>query len=76
MAQTEDVVYLLHGFGTETGTDPEALVDCGEWINAVLGREPVSRVSRVSGAMLEKRGLVARLIWASCREARAIIRAG
>lgn len=76
MAQTEDVVYLLHGFGTETGTDPEALVDCGEWINAVLGREPVSRVSRVSGAMLEKRGLVARLIWASCREARAIIAPG
>ncbi|EYC50177.1 hydroxymethylglutaryl-CoA lyase [Hylemonella gracilis str. Niagara R] len=43
---TEDVVYLLHGMGIETGIDLDALVDVGVYISAVLGREPVSRVSK------------------------------
>src|SRR5690606_1876267 len=35
---TEDVVYLLHGLGIETGLDLDALVDAGQWISAQLGR--------------------------------------
>ncbi len=51
---TEDVVFMLHGMGIETGLDLHALVDAGAWISQVLGRAPVSRVSR---ALLAKRGL-------------------
>jgi hydroxymethylglutaryl-CoA lyase len=35
---SEDVVYLLHGLGMETGIDLSALIDCGRWISATLGR--------------------------------------
>ena len=49
---TEDVVYLLHGLGAQTGVDLDALVDCGAWISAQLGRDNGSRVGR---AMLAKR---------------------
>jgi hydroxymethylglutaryl-CoA lyase len=43
---TEDVVYLLHGLGASTGVDMDALVDCGAWISAQLGRDNGSRVGR------------------------------
>jgi hydroxymethylglutaryl-CoA lyase len=49
---TEDVVYLLHGLGADTGVDLDALVDCGAWISEQLGRAPQSRVTR---ALLAKR---------------------
>ena len=49
---TEDVVYLLHGLGADTGIDLETLVDTSAWISQRLGREPGSRVAR---AMLAKR---------------------
>ena len=49
---TEDVVYLLHGLGAETGVDLDVLVDCGAWISAQLGRSNGSRVGR---AMCAKR---------------------
>jgi hydroxymethylglutaryl-CoA lyase len=51
---TEDVVFMLHGMGIETGVDLDALVDAGAWISGVLGRPPVSRVAR---ALLAKRGV-------------------
>ena len=51
---TEDVVFMLHGMGIETGLDLELLVDAGAYISGVLGRPPVSRVSR---ALLAKRGV-------------------
>ena len=51
---TEDVVFMLHGMGIATGLDLDALVDAGAWISSVLGRPPVSRVSR---ALLAKRGV-------------------
>ena len=50
---TEDVVYLLHGLGIETGVDLDKLIDAGEFISAALGRPTISRVAR---AMLAKRG--------------------
>ena len=49
---TEDVAYLMRGLGADTGTDLDALVDCGAWISAALNREVGSRVSR---ALLAKR---------------------
>jgi hydroxymethylglutaryl-CoA lyase len=49
---TEDVVFLLHGLGIDTGVDLDALVDAGAFISGVLGRAPVSRVAN---AVLAKR---------------------
>jgi hydroxymethylglutaryl-CoA lyase len=51
---TEDVVFMLHGMGINTGLDLDKLVDAGAWISGLLGRPPVSRVSR---ALLAKRGV-------------------
>jgi hydroxymethylglutaryl-CoA lyase len=51
---TEDVVFMLHGMGIETGLDLDALVDAGAFISGVLGRAPVSRVAR---ALLARRGV-------------------
>ena len=48
---SEDVVYLLHGLGMETGIDMDALSDTGRWLAALLGRETGSKVTRArSGA--------------------------
>ena len=49
---TEDVVYLLHGMGIETGIDLDLLVDAGKFISDFLEREPNSRAST---ALLNKR---------------------
>ena len=43
---TEDVVYLLHGMGMQTGVDLEQLSDTGRWLAALLGRESGSKVTR------------------------------
>lgn len=43
---TEDVVYLLHGLGIETGVDLLALIQAGEFIRGVLGQATGSRVAR------------------------------
>ena len=43
---TEDVVYLLHGLGMQTGVDLGRLVAAGRWISAELGRETGSKVGR------------------------------
>ena len=40
---TEDVVYLLHGLGIETGYDLPRLVAAGQWISGQLGRKSGSR---------------------------------
>jgi hydroxymethylglutaryl-CoA lyase len=49
---TEDVVYMLHGMGIETGIDLDALVDAGAYISEQLGRPSGSRAAR---ALLAKR---------------------
>jgi hydroxymethylglutaryl-CoA lyase/(R)-citramalyl-CoA lyase len=36
---TEDLVYLLHGEGVETGIDLDALIAVSEWLAGVLGRD-------------------------------------
>jgi hydroxymethylglutaryl-CoA lyase len=43
---SEDVVYMLHGLGVDTGIDLDALVDTGHWLAAQLGRETASKVTR------------------------------
>jgi len=43
---SEDVVYLLHGLGIETGVDMVKLRRAGQYISDFLGRPPVSRVAR------------------------------
>ena len=49
---TEDVVYLLHGMGIETGIDLDKLIDAGKFISDFLGRPPGSRAAT---ALLNKR---------------------
>ncbi len=41
---TEDLVYLLHGLGMNTGVDLDQLVDTGRWISQQLGRHNRSKV--------------------------------
>jgi (R)-citramalyl-CoA lyase len=36
---TEDLVYLLHGMGCETGIDLEALIEVAAWMSEQLGKE-------------------------------------
>ncbi|MFZ9297529.1 MAG: hydroxymethylglutaryl-CoA lyase [Hylemonella sp.] len=50
---SEDLVYMLHGMGIETGIDLDRLVDVGQYISAFLGREPNSRAAK---ALLNRRG--------------------
>jgi len=52
---TEDVVFMLHGMGIDTGIDLDALVAAGAFISDALGRPPVSRVGR---ALLTRQGRV------------------
>ena len=47
---TEDVVYMLHGLGIETGIDLDKLVEAGAFISAALGRQPGSKAARAIGA--------------------------
>jgi hydroxymethylglutaryl-CoA lyase len=42
---TEDVVYMLHGMGIETGVDLDKLIDAAFFISDHLGRPPASRVA-------------------------------
>ncbi|GGK02869.1 hydroxymethylglutaryl-CoA lyase [Luteimonas terricola] len=47
---TEDLVYMLHGLGVETGVDLDALVDTGAWLAGILGRDTGSKVTRARAA--------------------------
>lgn len=49
---TEDLVFMLHGMGIETGIDLDKLVDAGQYISDFLGRKSGSRVAT---ALLAKR---------------------
>ena len=43
---TEDVVYLLHGLGIETGIDLATLAHIGEWISRALNRPNGAKAGR------------------------------
>jgi hydroxymethylglutaryl-CoA lyase len=49
---TEDVVYMLHGMGIETGIDLDKLIDAGQFISEYLQRKSQSRAAV---ALLNKR---------------------
>jgi hydroxymethylglutaryl-CoA lyase len=49
---TEDVVYMLHGMGIDTGIDLDKLIDAGVFISSFLDRKPNSRAAT---ALLNKR---------------------
>lgn len=49
---TEDLLYLLHGQGLDTGIDLEKIINTGDWISKQLQRD---NQSRVGVAMLSKR---------------------
>ena len=50
---TEDVVYMLHGMGIDTGIDLDKLIDAGKFISDTLQRKTGSRAATV---VLNKRG--------------------
>ena len=47
---SEDVVYMLHGLGIDTGVDLARLADTGRWLAALLGRETGSKAGRALAA--------------------------
>ena len=59
---TEDVVFMLHGLGIETGISLDGLVDAAAYISGVLGSKPVSRSAN---ALLAKRAAAAALATAA-----------
>ncbi len=42
---SEDVVYMLHGLGVDTGIDLERLIETAWWISNALGRLPNSKLA-------------------------------
>jgi len=49
---TEDLVYLLHGMGHETGVDLEALIDVAGWMAERLGKELPGQVYKAGAFRL------------------------
>ena len=47
---TEDVLYMLHGMGIETGVDFAAVVETGQWISSHLNRKSGSRAGNAFAA--------------------------
>lgn len=48
LSATEDVVYMLHGCGIETGINLDTLIDAGKFICEELGRQSESKVNRAT----------------------------
>ena len=46
---TEDLVYLLHGMGYETGISLEGVIECSHWLSERLGKELPGMVARAGG---------------------------
>jgi hydroxymethylglutaryl-CoA lyase/(R)-citramalyl-CoA lyase len=46
---TEDLVYLLHGEGVETGVDLDGLIGVSDWLAGLLGRRLEGQVYRAGG---------------------------
>lgn len=47
---SEDVAYMLHGLGIDTGIDLDRLAETGRWLAALLGRETGSKVGKALAA--------------------------
>ncbi len=46
---TEDLIYMLHRAGFETGIDLQAMIEVAHWVGVRLGKPPVSSLSRAGG---------------------------
>jgi (R)-citramalyl-CoA lyase len=46
---TEDLVYMLHGMGYETGVSLDAVIECTRWLSERLGKELPSMVAKAGG---------------------------
>ncbi|TCS94643.1 hydroxymethylglutaryl-CoA lyase [Hazenella coriacea] len=53
---TEDLVYLLHGMGIETGIDLELLCETSAWVEQKLGKQLPSKVLKSIIGKKEQRG--------------------
>jgi isopropylmalate/homocitrate/citramalate synthase len=53
---TEDLVYLLHGMGYETGIDLDALIEVAEWMAQQLGKDLPGQVYKAGNFELGIRG--------------------
>ena len=51
---TEDLIYMLHGMGLETGVDLDALIETGLFISRALGRRPVSKLGQIAALAAEQ----------------------
>ncbi|UXM94649.1 hydroxymethylglutaryl-CoA lyase [Bartonella sp. HY329] len=47
---SEDLVYMLHGMGIETGIDLDALVETGVFISEIIGKKPSSHLGSLAWA--------------------------
>lgn len=47
---SEDVIYMLHGLGIQTGVDLAKLVEAGQFVCEIIRRTNASRVGNVIGA--------------------------
>jgi hydroxymethylglutaryl-CoA lyase len=56
---TEDVVYMLHGMGIETGVDLAALVGVSQKVAAMVGHELPSRYLKAALGAAAKKGRAA-----------------
>ena len=43
---TEDLVYMLHGMGVETGIQLDPLIETSHWLGGLLGKELPSMVAK------------------------------
>jgi hydroxymethylglutaryl-CoA lyase len=43
---TEDLIYMLHRAGFETGVDLQAMIETARWIGEIIGKAPASSLSR------------------------------
>ncbi len=43
---TEDLIFMLHGLGLQTGVNLPALIEIARWISSELGRPPNSKLAR------------------------------
>lgn len=47
---TEDVLFMMHGMGIETGVDLDAVVNTGQWISTKIGRQAHSKAGNALAA--------------------------
>jgi hydroxymethylglutaryl-CoA lyase len=47
---TEDVVYMLHGMGVQTGVAMDKLIETSVFVTSVLGCSPQSHLAKARGA--------------------------